>query len=53
MFPVSVMWNFSPSMVFIFPSKTVGNSRLMSKVRTGWPAVIASRCGLVGGDGLV
>ena len=28
-FSASVMWNFSPSIVLIRPSKTEGNSRMM------------------------
>ena len=50
---ISVMWNFSPSMVLICPSNTVGNSRLMSYVRTGCVASVTARCGVVvTGDGL-
>ena len=38
--------------MLICPSKTVGNSHLMSKVRTGWLAMVAARCRLVAGDEL-
>ena len=48
---VSVMWNSSPSMVLICPSKTDGNSRLTSNVGTGSLAVATARRGgvIVGG----
>ena len=49
---VSVMWNFSPSIVLICPSKTDGNSHLTSRVESCWVALVIARHEVVVFDGL-
>ena len=49
---VSAMWNFSPSIVLICPSKTDGNSRLTSRVESCWVALVIARHEVVVFDGL-
>ena len=47
-----VMWNFSPSIVLMCPSKTDGNSLLMSGVDAGLLALVSERHGVMVGGGL-
>ena len=49
---VSAMWNFSPSIIFMCPSKTDGNSHLISMAGTGQLALMTPRDGVVTCDGL-
>ena len=49
---VRAMWNFSPSIVLMCPSKTDGNSLLMSGVDAGLLALVSERHGVMVGGGL-
>ena len=49
---VSAMWNFPPSIIFMCPSKTDGNSHLISMAGTGRLALMTPRDGVVTCDGI-